>query len=143
MASTARVLAAEYILAVGISSYGAVKSGFVPWPAAVIRIGIGFGLLGLLAAASPELAVMLGGGFLLADVLKLADPSGGGGWAKTFGAVPPPPTNGDYYSLGLAKAPEPFTPSISGGTALGVTAKPSNPAPVQPPSLLPGTVFQQ
>lgn len=143
MASTSKILAAEYVLAVGISSWGAVKAGFVPWPAAVIKIGIGFGMLGLLAAASPELAVMLGGGFLLADVLKVAE--GSGGWAKTFGAVPPPPTSGDYYSLGLAKAPAPFTPSVSGGSALGLVAKPptNNPAPVQPPSLLPGTVFQQ
>lgn len=98
MASTAKVLAAEYVLAVGVSSYGAIRSGFVPWPAAVVRIGIGFGLLGLLATGAPELAVMLGGGFLLADLLTLADTSSK--WSKTFGALPPPPgPGGDYYSL--------------------------------------------
>lgn len=109
MASTSRVLAAEYVLAVAISSYGAVRSGFVPWPAAIVKIGLGFGLLGLLATAAPELAVMLGGGFLLADLIKLADPGGGtaalssqGKWTKAFGAVPPPPgAGGDYYSLGF------------------------------------------
>ena len=100
MATPARVLAAQYVLAVGISSYGAIRSGFVPWPAAIVKIGLGFGLLGLLATGAPELAVMLGGGFLLADLIKLADPAAGGGWQKTFGAIPPPPAaGGDYYSL--------------------------------------------
>jgi hypothetical protein len=108
MATTARVLSAQYVLAVGISSYGAIRSGFVPWPAAIVKIGLGFGLLGLLSTGAPELAVMLGGGFLLADLLKLADPTQGGGWQKNFGALPPPPAaGGDYYSLSFQgkKAP--------------------------------------
>jgi hypothetical protein len=100
MASTNQILGAEYLLAIGVTSYGALRSGFVPWPASIVRTGLGFGLLGLLATGAPELAVLLGGGFLLADILKLADPSQGGGWAKTFGAVPPKPgAGGDYYSL--------------------------------------------
>jgi hypothetical protein len=106
MASTSKVLAAEYVLAVGISSWGAIRSGFVPWPAGVVKIGLGFGLLGLLATAAPELAVMLGGGFLLADLLIVATPGSGnaldssGKWNKQFGALPPPPAaGGDYYSL--------------------------------------------
>lgn len=109
MASTAKILSAEYVLAVGISSYGAIRAGFVPWPAAVVKIGVGFGLLGLLATAAPELAVMLGAGFLLADLLIVATPSGSsnaldssGKWNKQFGALPPPPAaGGDYYSLGF------------------------------------------
>lgn len=109
MENTGKVLAAEYVVAVGISSYGAIRAGFVPWPGAIVKIGLGFGLLGLLATASPELAVMLGGGFLLADLLIVATPSGSGNaldssgkWSKQFGALPPPPAaGGDYYSLGF------------------------------------------
>lgn len=107
MASTTKILAAEYVIAVSLSSWGAIREGFVPWPAGIVRIGLGFGLLGLLATAAPELAVMLGGGFLLADLLKLASPGGSlddqGKWTKTFGALPPPPgAGGDYYSLSFS-----------------------------------------
>lgn len=103
--NTNKVLAAEYLLALGINSYGAIKAGFVPWPAGLIKTGIAFGLLGLLAAGAPELATTLGGGFLLAAVLKAATDQGTSGkWTKTFGAVPPPPAaGGDYYSLGFGK----------------------------------------
>lgn len=106
MANPNRVLAAEYVVAVGLSSWGAIRAGFFPWPGAIVRIGLGFSLLGLLATGAPELAVMLGAGFLLADVLVITGSGGldaNGRWTKTFGALPPPVANGgaDYYSLGF------------------------------------------
>lgn len=150
-ASANKVLAAEYVLAVGINSWGAIRSGFVPWPAAIVRSGLAFGLLGLLATGAPELATILGGGFLLAALINAASAQGTSGkWTKTFGALPPPVQGGnDYYSLyfGSGTAPAPWDSSINGGSALGLigpnagNAKPTVPAPVQPPSLLPGTVF--
>lgn len=144
-----KVLAAEYVLAVGINSWGAIKAGFVPWPSAIMRTGLAYGLLGLLATGAPELAAALGGGFLLAAAVNAASAQGSSGkWSKTFGALPPKVSgDGDYYSLGIGSAkPALFDPAVVGGSALGLIGpnkpQPSNPAPVQPPSLLPGTVFQ-
>lgn len=144
-----KTLAAEYILAVGINSYGAIKAGFVPWPSSIIRTGLAYGLLGLLATGAPELATILGGGFLLAALVNAASAqSTTGKWSKAFGALPPPVQGGgDYYSLGFGGAPSPWNPSVVGGSALGLIGPnkpaPASPAPVQPPSLLPGTVFNQ
>lgn len=68
-----RILAAEFIVAVGFSSWAALKSRQLPWPPAVVRTALAFGILYVLAQASPELAGVLGGGFLLAQFVKVLE----------------------------------------------------------------------
>lgn len=94
--NTTRVLAAEYVVALGFASYAAIKSRQLPWPPTVIRTGIAFGILGVAAAASPELATVLGGGFLLAQLIRALEqkPAYTGGAPENLGdgtAVPPNP----------------------------------------------------
>lgn len=94
--NTGAVLAGEFVIAVGINSWGAIKQGFVPWSGTVTRCGIAFGIIGVTAQFVPQLAVWLGGGFLLASIIAIAQ----GGWG-IFGAVPPV---GDYSYLQFGQA---------------------------------------
>lgn len=71
--SANRVLAAEFIVAIGFSSWAALKSRQLPWPPTVTRTAIAFALLYVLAQMSPELATMLGGGFLVAQLIKVLE----------------------------------------------------------------------
>ena len=89
--NTSKVLAAEFVVSLGVNSWGAFKQKDAPWPATVILSGVAFGVLGIVALAAPELATTLGGGFLLASLLKLAgaQPLGNSHWTNAFGAVPP------------------------------------------------------
>lgn len=68
-----RILAAEYVVAVGFSSWAALKSRQLPWPPTIIRTSVAFGILYILAQASPELAGALGAGFLLAQLIKVLE----------------------------------------------------------------------
>ncbi len=101
-----KILAAEYFVSIGFNTWGAVKNKQVPWPATIVRIGVAFGILGLLAQANEEMAQLLGAGFLLASLLNVAtDQPGTGTWTKTFGANPPAAgDNFPYYTLGFANA---------------------------------------
>jgi hypothetical protein len=85
--NSTRVLAAEYIVAVGFASYSAVKDNQLPWPPTVVRTGIAFGILGVAASFSPELATVLGGGFLLAQLMRALEkkPAYTGGAPKNLG----------------------------------------------------------
>lgn len=71
MADVHAILVGEYIVALGVSSWAAIKSGQAPWPPTVIKTGIAFGILGIASFGSPELAAMLGAGFLLAQIIKV------------------------------------------------------------------------
>lgn len=71
--SANRVLAAEYVVAVGFSSWAALKSKQLPWPPTVIRTSVAFGILFMVAQVSPELASALGAGFLLAQLIKVME----------------------------------------------------------------------
>lgn len=71
--SANRLLAAEFVVAIGFSSWSAIKSRQMPWPPTVVRTAIAFGILYILAQASPELATVLGGGFLLAQLVKVLE----------------------------------------------------------------------
>ena len=78
-------LLGEYITAVGITSWGAIKKKKVPWPGTVVRSGVGFSLLGVVAMGAPEFAVVIGAGMLLGLLVGTLNNSG---WTK-FAAVPP------------------------------------------------------
>ena len=102
-----KMLAAEYAVSIGINTWGAIKSSQVPWPGTVVRVGIAFGVLGLVAMYDESWAELLGGAFLLASVINLAsNQSPTGKWTKAFGATPP--VNNDnwpYYTLGWGAIP--------------------------------------
>jgi len=71
--NASRILAAEYIVALGFSSWAALKSRQLPWPPTVIRTSIAFAILYVAAQFSPELAATLGGGFLVAQLIKVLE----------------------------------------------------------------------
>lgn len=88
-----KVLAGEFCVALAINSWGAIKQGYAPWPGSVMRSAAAFGILGVAAIAAPDLATLLGAGFLLALLVK-ALPTG------TWGAVPPTDTKYYYIKAG-------------------------------------------
>lgn len=69
-----RTLAVEYIVALGIVSWSAIKGDgktrYWPWPPTVMLTSVAFGILGLLAIPQPQLAGMLGAGFLTAQLVR-------------------------------------------------------------------------
>lgn len=93
-----RVFAYEFVLCVGITSWGALKKGYAPWPPNIIYSTIAIGILSTLANFNEKLAVTLGLGFLLALIVGTAT---GGKVADTFAALPPP--GYDALSLGSAQ----------------------------------------
>lgn len=66
-----RVLAAEYITAVGFASWASLKDKQLPWPPTLIRCSIGFGVLGMVSVLNERLADILGAGFLLAQLVTI------------------------------------------------------------------------
>lgn len=93
-----RVFAYEFALCVGITSWGALKKGYAPWPPNIIYSTIAIAILSALASFNEKLAVTLGIGFLLALIVGQAT---GGKVADTFAALPPP--GYDALSLGSAQ----------------------------------------
>jgi hypothetical protein len=89
-------------VSLAINSWGAIKQQRVPWPGTFIRIGVAFGIIGVVAHASDDLADILACGFLLASLVNLATTQGQTGpWTQAFGAVPPGLTEGfPFYTLG-------------------------------------------
>lgn len=82
-----RVLAYEYILAVGIVSWAAIKGqgkpgtkhhqSYMPWPPTIVYTSLSFGILSFVAAASAPLAGTLGAGFMLAALTRALTPREG------------------------------------------------------------------
>lgn len=83
--SAHNILIGEYIVALGVSSWAALKSAQAPWPPTVIKTSLAFGIVGIVALASPEVAATLGSGFLLAQLIKVLNkqPPYTGGVPKT------------------------------------------------------------
>lgn len=77
----------EFFIAIGISSWGAIKQGYMPWPPTIVGSALAMAILSMLEAVSPELSVLLGAGFLLA--LLVGQMQGAeGAIAQTFAALP-------------------------------------------------------
>lgn len=64
------VLAAEALIAAAVVSWRNIKGGYAPLPNQIIMSGISFGLIGVVTYVSPNLAALLGGGFLIAILIK-------------------------------------------------------------------------
>jgi hypothetical protein len=77
-----RTLAIEAVIALGISSWAALKDGQLPWPPTIVMTCLAFGILNTFTFFDERLAVVLGAGFLLAQLVKLYD----SGQAYTGGA---------------------------------------------------------
>lgn len=84
-----KLIGVEYVISVGIVSWSAIKGvnkdvivdrdpprkenqavHYWPWPPTIIMTSAAFGILGVFAAVQPELAGVLGAGFLLAQLLR-------------------------------------------------------------------------
>jgi hypothetical protein len=101
-----RILATEYVVALGISSYAAIKDGQAPWPPTVIRTSIAFGILGMVAMMNERFAYVLAGGFLLAQLLKVYEtgtPFTGGAPENQTGTVTGDKTSAQGIALGELK----------------------------------------
>jgi hypothetical protein len=106
-------------VSIAINSWGAIKASQVPWPGTLIRIGIAFGIIGVVANWQEDLADMLAAGFLLASLVNLATTQGTSGpWTQMFGAVPPATgANFPFYTLGWGAI---AAPGAAGGGAPAV-----------------------
>lgn len=65
-----QVLAGEAVVAMAFVAWRNIKGGYAPLPNQIIMSGISFAVIGVVSYASPELAALLGGGFLLALLIK-------------------------------------------------------------------------
>jgi hypothetical protein len=68
--NTNRLLALEFVIALGFSSWSAIKTQQLPWPPTVVKSALAFGVLAMVAVPAPEFAATLGGGFLLAQLMR-------------------------------------------------------------------------
>lgn len=72
--NTGRAIAVEYVIAVSISSWAAIKGDgkehYWPWPPTLVLTSVAFGILGLLAIPQPRIAGILGAGFLSAQIIR-------------------------------------------------------------------------
>lgn len=116
-----RIFAYEFTLCVGITSWGALKKGYAPWPPNIIYSTIAIAILSALSNWNEKLAVTLGVGFLLALIVGQAT---GGKVADTFAALPPP----GYDALSLSSAqPVGSTNASATGTPSGTATSPASP----------------
>lgn len=87
--NTVKLLGAEYLIAVSMVSWSAIRGKeeniivnrdppqtaskrvhYYPWPPTIVMTSVSFGILGLFATVQPELAGILGAGFLLAQIIR-------------------------------------------------------------------------
>lgn len=70
MTNGTKILTGEFLVAILYSSWGSIKWGFAPWPGNYVKIGISFGILGILSMASEKLAALMGAGFIIAILVR-------------------------------------------------------------------------
>jgi hypothetical protein len=87
--NTARIFAIEFFLCIGITSWGAVKQGYAPWPPNIIGTALAMIILSFTSAIDERLSTLLAAGFLLALIVNnVAGDSGSQTLAQTFAALP-------------------------------------------------------
>lgn len=110
---TKKVFAYEWLACVGITSWGALKKGYAPWPPTIIYSTVALGLLSAISVVNEKLAVILSVGFLLALIVGNTQAAVGGTAGKflgNFAAIPPP--GYDVLQLGAAVA-QPAAPQTA------------------------------
>lgn len=90
---------AEFVVVLGINTWGAVKHGYWPWPATIVRSCLGIIILDFVSLASPEFAVILGAGLLLGLLLGNLQAAHGSKVGAVFGAVPPQNVKWDVLTI--------------------------------------------
>lgn len=65
-----QILAGEAVVAMAFVCWRNIKGGYAPLPNQIVLSGISFAVIGVVAYAAPELAALLGGGLLLALLIK-------------------------------------------------------------------------
>jgi hypothetical protein len=112
---TSRIFMCELGIACAITSWGALKQGYAPWPPVIVAQCVAFGILSGVAVFDDEIAVLLGGGFLLALLVGASSSASSGGstssFAQNFAALP---QNVSYDTLKFGSAG-----SSSGGNSNG------------------------
>lgn len=98
MNNGAKILAIEFMISMGVVSWAPIKQGYYPWPPALIRTCVAYAILSLVSVIDDKMAALLGGGFLLAQLVL------------SFSKVPPapagkPPAFSDYIYTNLSNDP--------------------------------------
>jgi hypothetical protein len=65
-----QALAGEALVAMGVIAWRNIKGSYAPLPNELVMSGISFGVIGVISYASPELAAIIGAGFLVALLIK-------------------------------------------------------------------------
>jgi hypothetical protein len=107
MGKGGRLLAVELGVSMAIVIWGAARRNFWPWPPSINRTLFAYGILGVLAVGSEELAALFGAGFLLAQIVKT--PVDENGYFKFIGGIPPQAQKKEgsgWYYLSWGSDPE-------------------------------------
>jgi len=126
-----RILAIEFLILIGIASWGALKKGYYPWPPTIVKTALFVSLMGILSAASPDLAATLGAGFIVANLVRMY-----GKGATYMGGLPTDNTGAVVGEGGL----EPLSFKANTDTKPGSGGPPNPPGtkPVNPVNPGPG-----
>ena len=121
-----KLLTAEFGASVAIMSWGSMKEGYWPWPAALGRVAFAYAVLAIIALADSRIAGLLGAGFLIAQIVK--SPVDANGNFKFVGGVPKgqfyPPLKlkggkaerSSYTASDAPKTAQPWSPKGGGGS---------------------------
>jgi hypothetical protein len=126
-----RILAIEFLILIGVASWGALKRGYYPWPPTIVRTALFVSLLGILSAASSELAATLGAGFIVANLVRMY-----GGKTSYMGGLPTDNTGAVVGEGGLA--PLSFKANTDTKPGPGGPPNPPGTNPVNPVNPGPG-----
>lgn len=68
---TYTILGIEFAAITAFISFKAIKKGYWPWPGTIAMSSLGFAVISILAVPAPELAVALGTGYVLVDLVQI------------------------------------------------------------------------
>ena len=91
-----RILIGEYLIAIGFTSWFAIKNQYAPWPGTLAKLSLSFAIFGIVSMAAPEFAAAIAGGTLLALFLKVYQ----SGLSTYQGGVPEVSAQQPYYPIG-------------------------------------------
>lgn len=131
-----RILAIEFLILIGIASWGALKKSYYPWPPTLVKTALFVSLLGVLSAASSDLAATLGAGFIVANLVRMY-----GKGTTYMGGLPTDNAGGVVGAGGLA--PLSFKANTDTAPGSGGPGNPPGTKPVNPVNPGPGLGSQR